>query len=329
MPGDQSGARNPPGTRARHGLPGGQACAQRPVPPLSWGQATRAGGREDAIHASSRFLIPPSAVLAAVVLLAAPPCAAQKAHGPTYQVAGRVVDSIANPIPGADVSIPPLHITVRTDVWGRFKLAGVPAGNHLVQVRKIGYGPVNVGIRTPRDTSLTPVVLAAGAVQLRTVVTRTVGLFGKPARLAYTMKFDAFYERRKYSSAGGLFYTHEDVDRMDVQTFWDVLHRIPHLEIWDNSGNVQFRFPRCGMGGTLIEWNGLRIWPTGAQAMGGGGAHYATTLDVSSNSGPGPFDNVRDMPAAEIEGIEVYPSPSSLPVEAMGNACAAIFVWTD
>lgn len=279
------------------------------------------------MRVSSSFLMPPSAVLAAFALLAAAPCAAQQA-GTTYHVLGRVVDSIADPIAGADVSIPPLHITAKTDVWGRFHLIGVPAGYHLVHVRKIGYGPVNVGIQMPRDTSLTPVELAAGAVQLRTVVTRTVGLFGKPARLAYTMKYDAFYERRMYSSAGGLFYTHEDVDRMDVQTFMDVLRRIPHLQLWDNSGNVQFRFPRCGMGGTLIEWNGLRIWPTGSQAMGGGGAHYATTLDVNSNPGPGPFDNVRDMPAAEIEGIEVYPSSSSLPVEAMGNACAAMFVWT-
>jgi hypothetical protein len=31
---------------------------------------------------------------------------------------------------------------------------------------------------------------------------------------------------------------------------------------------------------------------------------------------------------SDIEAIEVYRSPSELPLRAMGNACAAIFIWT-
>lgn len=31
---------------------------------------------------------------------------------------------------------------------------------------------------------------------------------------------------------------------------------------------------------------------------------------------------------SDIEAIEVYRSPSELPMRAIGNACAAIFIWT-
>lgn len=272
-----------------------------------------------------RCLIPSSTTLLCGLLAVVPRCDAQQS-GRTYSVVGRVVDSTANPIPNADVGIGPLRAAVKTDAYGRFRLLEIPAGHYLVEIRKIGYGPVNVGIEIPRDTSLTSVALAAGAVELQTVVTRTVGLFDKPARLAYTSKYDEFYERRKSSAAGGRFYTLDDIDRMDVITLGDILRRVPHMMVGEVDGHLVFRFPRCDMSGTLIEWNGAPLSPS----LGGNSwAMIAThSLPTVPTGGSGPLDIIQDIPPSMIEGIEVYSSPSSHPAQAVGNACAAIFIWT-
>ncbi len=252
----------------------------------------------------------------------------------TVTVVGRAVDSISQPIVGAEVGISVLKLSTSTDAFGRYRLPGVPAGAHVLSIRKLGYGPVDIAIQTPRDTSLTPVILVPGAVVLRTVVTRTVGMFGKPARLAYTGKYDEFYERRAYSAGSGRFYTREDIDRMDVQDFKDVLRRVPHLQMWDDGGNTVLRFPTCATGGIMIKWNGMQVWPSlqyGATPVAALVQLPAGQMD--GNSGPDPtatdpLEAFRTMKASDVEAIEVYPSSSSLPAEAVGNACAAIFVWT-
>jgi hypothetical protein len=275
----------------------------------------------------------PRRILAIVsmTLLAAAPCAAQKAPPPAV-VQGRVVDSLVQPIVNADVAVDGTTIAVKTDSYGRFALRDVPPGAHVIAVRKIGYGPIDVAIVTPRDTSLTAVVMTPGAVVLKTIVTRTVGDFGKPARLAYTSRFDGFYERRAFNVGSAKFYTHEDIDRMDVTDFRDILRRIPHLQIWDQAGSSELRFPTCGSDGILIELNGHRI--SGAVNARDIGLPSGPSAP-SSTSGPGtaltssdPLAELRSLRANEVEAIEAYPTSSTLPVEAMGNACAAIFVWT-
>ncbi len=252
---------------------------------------------------------------------------------PPVTVLGRAVDSLSHPIASADVSISALHLSTVTDAFGRFRLGAVPAGPHVVSIRKVGYGPVDVAIQTPRDTSLAPVIMVPGAVVLRTVVTRTVGMFGKPARLAYTSKYDGFYERRAYSAGSGRFYTREDIDRMGVQDFKDLLRRVPHLQMWDDGGNTVLRFATCPTGGIMIRLNGMQVWPLASQQDSMAILARLPAEQMDGNVGPNPsaadpLEVFRTMNASDVEAIEVYPSSSSLPVEAVGNACAAIFVWT-
>ncbi len=271
--------------------------------------------------------------IAVLGTLAAAPSRAQRPTQ-TVTIVGRAVDSLSQPIAGAEVGISALKLSTSTDAYGRYRLAGVPAGAHVVSVRKLGYGPVDIAIRTPRDTSLAPVIMVPGAVVLRTVVTRTVGMFGKPARLAYTGKYDGFYERRAYSAGSGRFYTREDIDRMDVQDFKDVLRRVPHLQMWDDGGNTVLRFPTCATAGIMIKLNGMQVWPH--PEFGSTPVAQLSQLpagQMDGNSGPDPtatdpLEAFRTMKATDVEAIEVYPSSSSLPVEAVGNACAAIFVWS-
>jgi hypothetical protein len=281
----------------------------------------------------------PRGIAVAVVLLAAGrPALAQGAAQQAQRrvtVLGRVIDSLVQPVTGATVEIPELKLQVTTDGYGRFRLVDVPDGAHVLSVRKIGYGPVDVAIQTPRDTSLTPVVMVPGAVVLKTIVTRTVGPFDKPARLAYTGKFDDFYMRRHLNVGSDYFYTREDIDRMGVMDIRDVLRRIPGLRLWDDGGNTELRFPSCPTNTIMIMVDGQKVWPTGATS---GAAATLASLAVpmmAGDRGPmggltesDPLATLRSLRPSDIEGVEVYPSSSTLPVETVGNACAAIFFWT-
>ncbi|HEU4989205.1 MAG TPA: carboxypeptidase regulatory-like domain-containing protein [Gemmatimonadaceae bacterium] len=269
---------------------------------------------------------------AAAGFLAAAPAHAQR-PGRTVAVLGRVIDSLRQPITGANISIAPLGLATVTDAYGRFSLAGVSDGVHVLSVRKIGYGPIDIAIATPRDSSLAPVILVPGAVVLKTIVTRTVGLFDKPARLAYTSKYDAFYERRAYNVGNARFYTHEDIDRMGVQDFKDLLRRVPSLQFWDDGGNTVLSFPGCGNGGILIELNGMQVWPRGQAGSSDATLAPRSAAYVDGNPDPNrnavdPLEPFRTMRANDVEAMELYPTSSALPADAVGNACAAIFVWS-
>ena len=63
------------------------------------------------------------------------------------------------PVPGAELSIAPLHVRAMSDAAGRFHLAGVPAGAFVLQVRKLGFGPVDVALLMPRDSSISSITL--------------------------------------------------------------------------------------------------------------------------------------------------------------------------
>ncbi len=286
------------------------------------------------MHANLRFVISRGAWFAAMAVLGALPCSGQK-PAQRYTISGRVVDSLVQPVPGAELSIAPLHVTATTDAAGRFHISNVPAGAFVLQVRKLGFGPVNVAVLMPRDSSISSITIVRGAVLLRTVVTQTIGRFDKPVRLGYTSKYDEFYERRKYSSGSAHFYTHEDIERMDVQDFMDMLRRVPHLQIWQEDGNTMLRFPHCGMDGIMIELDGNRIWPVGSTVQRDVGLANPTPASIRSatpadslGGQPDPLDLLRPLRETNVEAIEVYPSSSSLPVDAVGTSCAAIFVWT-
>ena len=78
----------------------------------------------------------PIVVTAAACLLATP------ANAQGSLLTGRVLaDSVQTPLVGAEVSLPALAKAERTNERGEFRLTGIPAGEHVVQVRMPGYAP--------------------------------------------------------------------------------------------------------------------------------------------------------------------------------------------
>lgn len=101
--------------------------------------------------------------LALLLLLSADVLTA--AAQPTQQLTGRVVDAdTERPLAGATVSLPDLDRGTLTNAEGRYTFDRVPVGRYVIEVRFVGYAPVQVP----------EVVLGAGQVAVQDVALREV-----------------------------------------------------------------------------------------------------------------------------------------------------------
>lgn len=124
----------------------------------------------------------------------------------------------------------------------------------------------------------------------------------KPARYNATTKFDEFYRRK--SRGEGKFFTREDLERTSRSEAAYMLQGIGGVRVIPQrmSQPPIIRFNRCPYNRVALFIDGLQ---TGDIAQ--------TLFELNVNN---------------IEAMEVYTSPSQLPQEAMGNSCAAVFIWT-
>lgn len=111
------------------------------------------------------------AVLAS--LAAAPPSSAQAVPAPgTATLAGIVRDTLGQPIPSVEVTIPELNRSARTEPSGRFELAGIRPGRYEVWIRRLGYLSVTYpwhaadGVRVDIAAELSPLPERLDAVRV-------------------------------------------------------------------------------------------------------------------------------------------------------------------
>ncbi len=239
------------------------------------------------------------AVPAVLLALAASASEMTAQEADSVWVAGLVVDSAGAGVPAAQVFVEPDSRMVLTDSSGSF-LVRVPVGPSLLIVRRLGYESfvAEVEFEPGRDRRFR-VVLRAIPYQLEAVETRSRRSYmppGAPAAL------DDFYRRR--AEGRGRTFTREEIERLgSVRAAVATVPGVRPSVDGNNrlSGVSMTRCPgQIDSGPPTIAWfvDGMR------------------TL-----SAPDLQDN-------DIEAIEVYRGSSQLPAEAVGNACAAIFVWT-
>ena len=230
-------------------------------------------------------------VLLVLVTGSAAPQARAGASDTTAVVSGQVVDTTGVGIAGADVSVAGTAASALTDARGSFRLDAVPAGARTLSVRRVGY-----------RSSTMPLTVRAGEAQRITVRLTSLPvpldtITSEAKAMDEYLRRSGFYQRQR--AGFGDFVTREEIDRMHVVSMWDVLRRIPLLEVVDAGAGRRFVVMQGGTCRPRIYLDGMR------------------TPDLEA------------VPAAFVDGIEVYRHASTVPVEyGGGQACGAILVWT-
>ncbi|WP_419947916.1 carboxypeptidase regulatory-like domain-containing protein [Candidatus Palauibacter sp.] len=221
------------------------------------------------------------------------------------RIVGRVLDAATNrSVETVALSLSGRAQEVQTDRRGRFAIAGVPAGEHRIEARRLGYAdlasPVTVtrGLTTELEIRLVP-----APREMEPIVVTAV----RPRRL----EVGGFYERKYYGElvSGGTFFTLEDIDRRRPV-------RITHM-LADAPG-IRLRCPGSGF---------RDCWVESSRAASVGGCELRGYLDGS----PVPVEDLDSIVLpVEVAGIEVYQGPAQLPPEFAGYdaRCGAVVIWT-
>ena len=128
---------------------------------------------------------------------------------PSGRLIGRLVDRETDrPVATAVVRVVGRTDEVASDRRGRFRLTGVPAGQHELRIRRLGYAPLRHTIEVISNlTTELEIGLVRDPVALEPLIVSTT----RSRRL----EIKGFYERRHWGELLGLgtFYTVEDIER--------------------------------------------------------------------------------------------------------------------
>jgi iron complex outermembrane receptor protein len=199
------------------------------------------------------------------------------------------------PLPGAQVFVEGLGMRGITDRNGTARITGLPTGARRIEVRYLGYAPVNelLALAIGRTTRVTA-RLDFQPIQLTEVTVRV-----RQSRLAE----NGFFERREHGL--GTFFTRDEIEQMRPRFLTDVIHRVPGLQIPSlltprRTARIRGSSPTCTIQFVI---NGIATSP-GFQ------------LDY--------------VPPGDVEGMEIYKGAATVP--AMFNrttsACGTIVIWT-
>lgn len=251
---------------------------------------------------------------------------AQPSTTATASVSGVIADS-RGPIRGAEVRLvaPEVNraLVTTSDSAGAFEFRGVAEGSWTLVVRQLGYRihtqPV---VARGGGSHRVQISMTAVAQGLDTVAVVEASLV--PARYGPSSRLEGFYRRR--ARERGRFFTREEIEESGRSKLTDLLRLVPGTRVKTLPGNIaEVAFARCSGAGRLPS--GVDPNPGRSTASGGSSpiAFYFNGVPVDTSTGR---RMIAELDLAEIEAVAVYRGVSELPLEAMGNTCAAIYVWS-
>jgi hypothetical protein len=238
-----------------------------------------------------------------------------------------VIVSAAGPVSGAAVRLRSADsaytLGAVSSETGNFEIATVPAGSWTLLVRRIGYSEHTQTIVLGEGGSVElRITLQAIAHPLDTVA--VVRAAQVPERYGPISRMDEFYRRR--ARGRGRFYTREDLEESGRSSLTDLLRVVPGARVRTQPGNLaDVWFTRCSTPVRLSQSGRLSAVASGT--TGGRVPYVALYVDGVPVDTASLRQTLAELRLADIEAVEVYRGVSELPLEAMGNACAAIFVW--
>jgi hypothetical protein len=228
------------------------------------------------------------------------------------RVVGRVLDrETGRPVGSATVSVLGTAHGAVSDGQGYFMLDEVTPGDQVVEIAHLGFETLAepVSILADRTVDIRA-ELSADPIELEPLMVTTVRSLRLETR--------GFYERRQWSEriGQGSFIDQKQIERRNVTMVSHMLGELQGIRIRCDARGCSVgstRVANCPQLSVYID--GVQVIRTGESGSAGVATEY--TID----------ELVRP---SDIAGMEVYPSPSSLPAEFSGptGRCGAVVIWT-
>jgi hypothetical protein len=238
-------------------------------------------------------------------------------------VTGRVLEQgTTTPVGGAQVEARAGDLTARTtvtDSTGAFRIVLSIPGRYSLRVQHVAYAaytsePLEIG----RDETVSVEVrLGRDVIPLEPIV--VLGRSNVRGRLAE-------FRERAATNAFGRFITRDEIDRRPTAAVSDFFRSIPGVSVvaTRRGGNPDGLLTQV----IMMRGHGNEPSPLGADGAAGL-CQPAVWLDGVriQQSSSHPLDNM--LMASTLEGIEVYSSAASAPIEYQGQAnCGVILLWS-
>jgi hypothetical protein len=240
-----------------------------------------------------------------------------------------VADSTHAPIPLAEVALPELNKSETTNSRGEFRITGIPAGEHRVSVRRIGYGAA--------DTKLT--FNGKETVERRVVLGRAITLEAvQVTATAYDKMRQSFDENKRVGL--GHFMEREQIAKYDGMELATVLQNITATAVANGRGHSWVttnrpRAPLCPPNDTTcLQSHGFYIPDSMEKQQGMPIQCWAQVyLDGVLQNGvrepTEPFD-LKQIAPERVDKMEFYTGGAETPAQytRMGSNCGVLVIWT-
>ncbi|HEX8394539.1 MAG TPA: TonB-dependent receptor [Longimicrobium sp.] len=242
-------------------------------------------------------------ILLALVFCALFVSGAAAAQGERAQLTVLIGDTLNQPVVGARVAISGVTVTGITDSTGIAVIPGVPLGSRLVIMQHPGFAREEALVEFPTAANYGLRVRMTPAAIVLDTVTATAKRFN------LALHQNGFYERQRQGL--GRYMTSEELDEINrsSQDLSRAFDRMPG-----------FRVDRGTVGVPFV----LR------SVRGGGGLEGNCVPGVRVDGMPADMELLATLSPSQVEAIEVYPSPASVPAEYndAGSHCGMVIIWT-
>lgn len=243
------------------------------------------------------------AALAAAVLVAV----AGPVHAQQGTISGTVVDGQdLSPVGGAQVFLPEADLGTLTDDDGSFRITGVPAGQHTVRVRLLGYRPADQTVDVPAGgTATVDFRLQVTAVSLEEVVVTATGE----------------QRNRELGHTTATIDGAQQVDRKGSATLTDLIQgETTGVTITKNSGT-------SGAASTFRIRGNSSIGLDNTPLVYIDGARVSNATSSSGQQGQA-FSRLNDLRPEDIESIEIVKGPAAATLYGTEAATGVVRITT-
>jgi hypothetical protein len=243
----------------------------------------------------------------------------------TYFAGGVMTQFTREPISEAEIALPDLGLSARTNERGRFRLGGVPAGSHRVTVRKLGYAAFESTVQVAADAPTSRQFQLFKAATLDTV------------SVVADRRMSEFEENRRLGL--GHFMTRADLEKLGGAPLRAVLSQIPGAGTLSGNGSHAwlvrgYRGVKPSSGCIPVDmvvdgWKGAKPCQCYAQVYLDGMLMYAGKPNVSGGI-PEPLFDLSEINIQQIEAMEYYSNELQMPAKYMGHSakCGVLVIYT-